>query len=189
MRTPARVTAFAVVAVLFLAGCGGDEPGATPPPPASPTSGGPAGDDAAPAAPGPGTAKALVEELRAQVKTVRLSVAYTAGTDPDDKLGRPGGYVSKAAFIDTRIDPDDVAGEKGDVRLGGGVEVYADPLDARARAEIISETLRSAGTLGSEYAVVAGGALLRVSGELTPRQWRAYEAAWPDVVGAVLGDA
>jgi hypothetical protein len=174
-----RTIALLAVAVLALAGCGQDAPSSGPA--AAPA------ETAAVKAPGVDTAADLVAALSTRVKTAKLSVAYTEESDPNDKLGRPGGYVSKAAFVDSRIDAGDVLGEKGDVQFGGGVEVFTDPVDAQARKAYVEETLEAAQVFGSEYMAVAGGALLRVSGELTPKQWRAYERAWPGVVVEVLG--
>lgn len=175
-----RTIALLAVAVLALAGCGQDAaPGASQA--AVPA------ETAAAKAPDVDTAAELIAALSEQVKTAKLSVAYTEESDPNRKLGRPGGYVSKAAFTDSRIDPDDVLGEKGDVQLGGGIEVFADAADAQARKAYVEETLKGAQVFGSEYMAVSGGALLRVSGELTPKQWRAYERAWPGVVAGALG--
>jgi hypothetical protein len=97
----------------------------------------------------------------------------TASTDPNNLLGRPGGYTSKADWTDSRSKPklDD------EVQRGGSVEVYDDPAAAEERAKYIADTLKAAKIFGTEYHYLNGGVLLRVSGALTPDQAAEYEAA------------
>lgn len=118
-------------------------------------------------------AERVVKALTDAIADARSATVYTAATDPNQLLGRPGGYLSKADFTDGRAKPniDD------EVQNGGSVEVYADPAEARERSEFITTTLDRMKIFGREYHYLSGGILLRVSGALTPDQATEYEAA------------
>jgi len=71
------------------------------------------------------SADQVVQVISQKVPTVTLTVVYTAATDRNHLLGRPGGYTSKASFADSRIAPAAVQGfTPGDVELGGSVEMF-----------------------------------------------------------------
>ena len=107
------------------------------------------------------------------VGDAKPATVYTAATDPNKLLGRPGGYTSKADFTDDRAKPD----LDDEVQNGGSVEVYDDPADAEERGKFIADTLDKMKIFGTEYHYLKGGILLRVSGELTPEQAAGYETA------------
>jgi hypothetical protein len=113
---------------------------------------------------------------------VELTVVYTEESDPNNRLGRPGGYTSKAAFVDTRIDDDEVTdSSEGSIEAGGGVEVFAEAEDAEDRSEYIQSITEEVQLL-AEYNYVEGPILLRLSRQLTPTQAEEYEAALAAVV-------
>src|SRR5262249_1514950 len=86
----------------------------------------------------PRTAEQTVRTLTQKIPTARSSVVYTAENDPNHLLGRPGGYLSKASFTDTRITPASLGGTPvGAVDLGGSVETYADAAGAQNRMTYI----------------------------------------------------
>jgi hypothetical protein len=157
----------AVVLVLLLAGCGGggskptvSEPGARP---------------AAASSVAARDAAAVVRAFEAAIPTAHLGTVFTEATDPNHKLGRPGGYSSKATWTDTRIPPD--VAEDGQVERGGTVEVFGSAANAKARSDYVQAGLKAAGFLGSEYHYLRGGVLVRVSGQLTPDQAAEYDRA------------
>lgn len=128
------------------------------------------------------TAGQLVEQLAQRVPEAAPSVVFTAETDPNDLLGRPNGYTSRASFTDSRVEPESVEGlEQGAVDFGGTVEVFASQEAARRRVDFIQSTFAEAPILGTEYDYVRGGVLLRVIGTLTPDQAAAYEAALGEI--------
>jgi hypothetical protein len=95
--------ALVVAGALAVAGCGGSI--------ASPSQ--------------PLTAQQVTTALAKHIPAVTPGVVYTADTDPNHLLGRPGGYVSKTAFIDSRVSQSDVEGMRSDaVERGGSVEVF-----------------------------------------------------------------
>jgi hypothetical protein len=133
---------------------------------------------AASPAPGPQTAAQVVDGLKAAGLPITKVTVYTAETDPNDLLGRPNGYTSKAAFSDGRLKGDDVRGvEEGSVTLGGGVEVFATEAEARKRMQYIQSVLEAMEMLGTEYDYVEGPVLLRLSQLLTPEQAKQYARA------------
>jgi hypothetical protein len=118
-------------------------------------------------------AEEVVKALANHIPAVKPATVYTAKTDRNKLLGRPGGYTSKADWEDGRAHPrlDD------EVQRGGSVEIYEDPQDATRRAKHIASVLKAAPMFGTEYHYTKGGVLLRVSGELTPEQAGKYKAA------------
>lgn len=124
----------------------------------------------------------VVAALAGQGLPVKLSETYTEKTDPNKLLGRPNGYTSKAAFTDERVDASKVAGKKGDVGLGGGVEVFADAAAAEARATYIQGIAKSS-PMFAEYSYAAGNVVVRVSKELVPSDAAAFETALGKIVG------
>jgi hypothetical protein len=131
-----------------------------------------------PESPPQATAEQVIARLATRIPTARLSVVYTAQTDPNELLGTPNAYVSKAAFTDTRIDPaqaDDT--ETGSIELGGSVEVFIDEADALARKQYLDQTLAELPIDVSEYSYLRGPVLLRLSRRLTPDQAAEYKAA------------
>ena len=125
---------------------------------------------------GLGTAEQVAAYLEQGISSMSTSVVYTAATDPDHLLGRSGGYRSKAAFTDSRIQPGEVAGTGASpVDLGGVIETYATAGQARARAAHLQATL--SGLDAAEYHYYAGASLIRVSRILTPVQAADYQQA------------
>ena len=125
------------------------------------------------------TAKEVLSDLLRQVDEASLVKTYTEEDDPNKLLGRPNGYTSKVAFADSRIDQDeadDSQVEKDAIERGGSVEVYPDESGAKARADYI-QGIQKGGAFGSEYDYVRGGVLVRVTGDLTPKQAKDYQAA------------
>lgn len=152
-----------VVALLTLAGCASTASTAAP-----------TGTAAEPAAV---TAQQVVTALAQHVPSTKPSVVYDALTDPNHLLGRPGGYTSKATFIDTRIPERQTAGStEGAVERGGSVEVFTDGQAAQKRKDAI-QALASGLPMAVEYDYLAGPVLLRVSRILTPAHAVEYQTA------------
>jgi hypothetical protein len=116
-------------------------------------------------------------ELKDAGLPITDSAVITETNDANNLIGRPGQYVSKVAFADSRLGvPIDQAepGNEG----GGSIEVFADGADAQVRSDYIQQTLQSLGPVaGTEYHFLAGPVLVRVSGELPPSVAAEYEAA------------
>ncbi|MDT7664569.1 MAG: hypothetical protein QOD04_4125 [Pseudonocardiales bacterium] len=133
----------------------------------------------------PLTAEQVTRQLNEQVRTSTLTTVYTADTDPNKLLGRPGGYVSKTAFADSRVESGVLGGAPDAMNRGGSVEVFADEDAATTRRNYLQEIGKRA-PIFSEYDYQSGPVLLRISHLLTPQQGAEYEAALP---GATSPDA
>lgn len=172
-----RAAILAASTLLLAAGCGGSSKTSAP----AGAGGAPAA--AAPAAHTPAAraatdAAGVVARLKTAGLPVGAVIVYTAATDPNHLLGRPGGYLSKAGFADTRINPKDAKDDSpGAVDLGGDIEVFADAAGANARADYIRKAMAAMPMLGTQYEYVSGPVLLRLSQVLTPDQAAAYKKA------------
>jgi hypothetical protein len=133
-----------VLAGLALVGCGSGGP--APKPPLT-------GDGAAAALRGSGL----------PVTDVRV---FTAETDPNKLLGRPGEYTHKVSWQDTRT-----PGEGNDATI----EVFATADDLKRR-KAYTEAIARTGGLFAQYveANEARLALLRLPHDLTPDQAKGY---------------
>jgi hypothetical protein len=139
-----RNTILVIVAVLALAGCGGKTPAAQTVPSAT-------------------TSQRTAGEIATAMGMGKITV-WTAVTDENHLLGRPGGYTSAATIMDKRISCTDPTDPGTD--CGATVEVFATPDQALARSQYIQSLM--GGIFGTEYHYLAGTALLRVTGTLTP---------------------
>lgn len=63
---------------------------------------------------------------------------------------------------------------------GATVEGWLTAADAKARAAYIEKLLKASPLLGSEYDVVQGTYLLRVTGTIKPSKEKAYSAAFAE---------
>ncbi|MBY8879784.1 hypothetical protein [Actinacidiphila acidipaludis] len=169
----ASVTAVCLVLLAagpLLAGCAADTAAAGTQPAGTQS----AADHKAPV--GLGSAEQVAAYLEQGISAMATSVVYTSATDPDHLLGKAGGYQSKAAFTDSRIQPGEVTGTGASpVDLGGVIETYATVGQARARAQHLAATLQ--GLAASEYHYYVGASLIRVSRILTPSQAADYQQA------------
>jgi len=179
------ITVVAMLAVgLAVTACSAAATPTAPATPAAPPSTAPASPAQSSVAPVALTARQVAIALKAKGLPVSITDVYTAATDPNHLLGRPGGYTSKIIFADPRArDPQNASGGH-DVAEGGSIEVYATHAGAVRRASYIEAVTQAAPILGAEYDYVSGRVLLRVSGILTPAQARQYEEALQAVTGA-----
>lgn len=128
----------------------------------------------------PLAADQIVADLAQRISTAKPGPVFTAESDPNKILGRPGGYTSKASFTDTRIPADEVIGAReGAVEYGGSVEMFETEDAARKRKEYIDSF--SGIQLAVEYSWVSGSVLLRVSRVLTPDQAAEYQTALTEI--------
>lgn len=148
-RVGAKIGTFAVLAAMGLAACGEDGK--------------------------PPNARTIAAKLKAERLPIRKVAAYTEENDPNKLLGRPGQYIGKANFRDRRAESD---GAKGlDVSEGGSIEVFASEDDAEKRTAYVESIGKSGVGPFAEYDYRRGQVLLRVAGNLTPKQARQYERA------------
>lgn len=99
---------------------------------------------AAPAAPEL-TAEQVVQQLAQRIPTIKVTAIYTADTDPNELLGRPGGYTSKANFADSRVSLEAINElmPPDDMERGGTVEVFATDDNVKSREGYLAGLVES----------------------------------------------
>jgi hypothetical protein len=121
------------------------------------------------------------EQVIAALKSAGLPIggvrSYTASTDPNKLLGRPGQYTGKANFRDRRLAPT----KDFDTTSGGSVETFENRDDAKRRYDYVSAITKGS-PLFAEYDYLEGNTFLRLSHELTPAQAKVYEEAFRDAL-------
>ena len=124
------------------------------------------------AVPKPITAASVLSALKDAGLPIGEHIEYSAETDPNEQLGRPGGYTSKVNFHDTRLEQSD----DFDTDSGGSIEVFTSEADAKRRYDYVDGITRGNALL-NEYHWLNKTAFLRVSKKLTPDQADAYKKA------------
>jgi hypothetical protein len=97
------------------------------------------------------------------------TIIYDEETCPNDLLGRPGQYIGKADWEDTRVD------QYGDTLTGGTIEVFEDEATLVKRKEYLEPFLEEAMFL--QYMFIHKNVIVRVEKELTPSQAEEYKDA------------
>lgn len=118
----------------------------------------------------------LMAGLKAKGLPIGASFTFTADNDQNKLLGRPGQYTGKVNWNDMRIQTSDT-GPDISASDGGSIETFATADDATRRFTYVSNIAKTGGPF-AEYDYVDGTALLRVSGQLTPAQAKAYADAF-----------
>jgi hypothetical protein len=173
-----RLILSAVLAAVTLVGCGGGvEEASDPGPSASPSATEePADEPSEPAAEEPSPdAEVFARAVTDEVASAKKVTVITEDNDPNNLIGRPGGYLSAAVIHDEDGDQSDP--EPG-VEYGATVEVFEDETAAQDRSDYIQGILKDNPMLGTEYNYLNGAALLRVSGDIKPSVASQYEDAF-----------
>lgn len=120
------------------------------------------------------TSENVINGLFAHGAPIDEYFIYNASSDPNELLGRPGGYVGKATFRDARLETqfDDYQ-----VEDGGSIEVFVNSGQAASRSSYIQTLIQDSPLFDAEYHFLEGTVLLRVSGRLTPEDTEIYESA------------
>lgn len=117
----------------------------------------------------PVTSQSITAALEKSGLPITGVQAFTAETDPNKLLGRPGQYTVKVSWKDTRA----LAGAQGG---DATIEVYPDLDAAKKRAEYITEIGKaSAPLLQYVYLNEKHRAVLRAPKDLTPDQAKGYQ--------------
>lgn len=122
----------------------------------------------------------VVQRLEDQGLPIGGVETYNAENDPNELLGRPGQYTSKANFKDARLEPEPFS-EGFDIRNGGSVEVFETEEEAKRREEYL-RTISETVSMFAEYSYRDDRVLLRLSRRLTPEQAEEYETALQEVL-------
>ncbi|MFG1849618.1 hypothetical protein ACVMYR_28205 [Micromonospora sp. PTRAS2] len=176
-RTRTSVTALLAAVALSIAGCGGDDTPSTPAPAPAGSSSAPA---AAPTPAAPMDAKGVLDKLTAADVGVTKGSVQDEDSDPNNLLGRPGGYTSRASADLPGGDPE---AKRYGIDRGLVIEVFPTKGDADRRSTFIQDSLKSMPILGTEYHYRAGGGavLVRVTGKVKPSAAKKIEQAVADL--------
>ena len=117
-------------------------------------------------------AEAVVLALAAEGLPIDDYIVYDAASDPNELLGRPGGYTSKVNFSDSRLE----VGSDFDIDYGGSVEVFPNESDAADRYAYV-DAITSGGGLFGEYHWLQHTVFLRISKSVTPDEAGEYQQA------------
>jgi hypothetical protein len=125
------------------------------------------------------TARAFIEGFKQHGLRVGMVVCYNDENDPNDLLGRPGGYVEKCDWADKREDQpaakyDYNDPDSGFDLIGGSIETYEEPEGAASRAEELRAFEGGILSTGYTFTPKDDKWVLRVDQELTKSQAQAY---------------
>lgn len=115
------------------------------------------------------TAKEITTKFKESKLPVTNVIVYNEQNDENKLLGRPGQYVSKVNFADSRIEQIDETNPKG-----GSIETFSNTKDLNNRKTYI-ETFVNSNPAFAEYLVVNDKYLLRLGRDLTPTQVEEYK--------------
>lgn len=93
--------------------------------------------------------------------------------DPNDLIGRQGGYTSAAVIFDSGAECSTLGAE-----CGATIEVFATAADAQARYDYIDGIRDQSPILAKTTDTLAGPALLRVANAVKPSVGTQYSAAF-----------
>jgi hypothetical protein len=117
------------------------------------------------------TAESFLQAMKRADLPVGATVVFDRRTDPNGLLGRPGGYVEKASWADTRVE---CFSEPPDYDCGGDIEVFDDEADLRERWQYL-QGFATAPLIGGFYMWKSDFALVRVGFDLTRARANEYE--------------
>ncbi len=121
----------------------------------------------------------VVEHLKTAKMPIGRVDVYNAETDPVKRLGRPGQYIGKANFQDSRLPL--VLQQGQDVisfqNSGGIVEIFNNTAELEDRKKALDLARQQFPAAFPEYQYSNGVVLLRLGHVLTPEQAAGYEAA------------
>jgi hypothetical protein len=124
----------------------------------------------------PLNAQAIIDQLRAAGLGLTGIAVQTENDDPNNLLGRPDGYTSRAS---ADLPGGDEAGDEYSVERGLVVEVFGRADLAQRRSDYIKGLQSASPILGTEwhYRTSDGSGLVRVSGNVKPSLAKKVEAA------------
>lgn len=121
-------------------------------------------------------AEAVLNGLKAADLGLIKTAVQDEDTDPNDLLGRPNGYLSRAS---ADLPGGDTNADKYDIDRGLVIETFAEAAAAKKRSDYIQGLQKDNPILGTEWHYFAGEGtvLVRVSGNVKPSRAKKIEAA------------
>ncbi len=123
-------------------------------------------------------AEGLLNELKAKNANLSGIDVFNSSTDPNGKLGRPGYYISKADFADSRVE------QVGEYLCGGTLETFSSEADCKNRTAYLNRLNDpSLGFLAlNQYVYSYKKVLFRVEYDLTPEQAEEYHQQMNEIM-------
>lgn len=156
------------LAIILAAGCGTDTSSGAP------TTTSPSGVAKAPVKARHLDAGGVLAKLKADKLGLTNTAVQDEDNDPNNLIGRPGEYTSRAS---ADLPGGDQSAPKGDTERGLVIEVFATAADATKRGTYITSV--KTGILGTEweYYTADGTGLVRVGGSVKPSLAKKIQAA------------
>ena len=132
------------------------------------------------------TAEEAMQALQQQFpEAIDTVIVYDEYTDPNKLLGRPGEYLGKADFVDSRIEMNKNPYMSEALKEGGTLECFAKAADCDARYDYLcSMNGIELGVFGANaYLYKYERAIFRVSYQLPPADAAAYQQAMDGIFG------
>lgn len=123
------------------------------------------------------TANDIVSQMKDNGANIGKIIVYDEETDVNNLLGRPNQYTSKVNFEDTTCEQYDVDNDP----IGGTVEVFNTPEDAKSRYDYCSAFTQSS-PMFAQYMYLYDTFLLRIDNAVTPSNAEKYEKAFHAIV-------
>jgi hypothetical protein len=136
------------------------------------------------------TAAQIVAALKKAGLPVRHEITFDEKTDQNALLGRPGGYISKASFLEPRDDEMwdfsieyDESFDPVTYGYGYTVETFKNTSEMQKRYDYLNSMVDTGGIVSPrQYIYKYGKAILRVSYDLTPSEAKKYEQAFYEIM-------
>lgn len=124
------------------------------------------------------SANGILNELKAKNANLADIEAFDSSNDPNGKLGRPGYYISKADFSDSRVE------QIGKYLCGGTLETFSSETDCKNRTQYLNKMNNSSyGFLAlNQYVYSYKKVLFRVEYDLTPEQAEEYHQQMNEIM-------
>ena len=116
-------------------------------------------------------AESVTNALQAKGLPMKDIIILTEKTDDNKLMGRPGQYVSKSYFADSRHLGDGMYPDEQN-----SVEVFANEKDATKRREYIDGVIKEM-PIFTQYLIQSGPVLVRLDKVLSPSEAKEYESA------------
>lgn len=120
------------------------------------------------------TARQALDKLIAGGIVATNPKTQTENDDPNNLLGRPGQYTSRAS---ADVEGGDLTAKDGAIDRGIVVEAFPSAADAQRRSDYIEGILKGSPLLGTEWHYLSGAVLVRVTGKVKPSAAAKVEAA------------
>ena len=123
----------------------------------------------------------FITALQSNNPYISYTVVFDENTDPNGSLGRPGKYIGKCDFADSRIEWNSFL--EDDLKMGGTAEFFSTKKECSARYAYLKPFVDS-GFL-KEYMYKYSNVIIRVDQKITPTDAAVYKAIFDSLIGEV----